>query len=568
MADTLTLPSNLTPPPKKPVASPFSTTGLSANNFGGTSQGYTPSTSAPAPTQYAPLTFGANNQVTGGGQAVPQVSTVGTSFQPTPASQAISGQYVKVNPKGGTAFSTGTSQTSTSRPSLDSYLINGYSTPNGGTYTAGQGGGMGTFTPGGGYSIDTSGSVPSNALTSGNSMSGLNKNYTNYQDLVNGVSQAQGYSPGYIQALQQQYQTQGQGAALGFNQAQYGLNSSVINANLATGAGLQGYTQDQGQAITGQQQTMNTLGQSQNTLQQAQNSIQQLAANQALNTQQLSRTGAISAAQTQLQYSPTGMAGSQAISQYQQLQQQYPNAQIPPFDPHQDPIQQYNMAREMVAQSSAYQAGFQSTYTLPGGGTGIYNKLNTSAFQQNPDGTVTLVSGASAAQGGAQAGALADATATYNKLNPAFQAANSDFSAMINFMQKANINNAGIPIVDQLQNAVGAGLVQPGVIGAFNAYVQSLRTNYGNVLGARGETPSQAGANAVDLIPDKLKPSDMQLIQTALNINGQNVLNSTLQTMNSLTASLGSGTTQTQSPTETTNTSTLPGSFASGTGWR
>ena len=362
------------------------------------------------------------------------------------------------------------------------------------------------------------------------------------QDYVNAVAQANGYSPQYISALQGQYGAQTQGAQLGLNQAEYGLQNAALNSNYYTGNNLPGDTLSYAQGATAKAQAQNTLQQAGNTVGQAENSIQQLSANQALNTAQLQRTGNIAGAQAQLQYSPGAVSQQNALAQYNALQQQYPSAGLPPVDPNGDLYAQLQAAHQTVAQSPAYQAQFQSTYSTPAGGTGIYNKLNTGSLPQNSDGTVSLVSGAAATAGGTAATNYNQLATQYNGLVVPYTAANNDFTAMTNFMQKAGINaDTSTPLINQVTNAVKANVLDPSAVAVFKTYIASLRTNYAQLLGARGETPTQAGADANTLVPDTLNVQGMQQVQQALNTNGKNIIDATGNQMSGLYQTIQGG---------------------------
>lgn len=500
--------------------------------LGGVSQS-TPSVALPQST--APQTLGAGRvagipipqtQYTSNPQlTVKPTASGGTSFNP--ASVSGFNSSVSQPPKPVT-----NEQPSASKSLLD-LIPNTYQSPNGGTFSTDSSGNVTGYTTNQGYKIDTSGSVPSDSLTKSTSLSDVSQSHKTYQDYVNAVSQAQGYSPEYIQALQGS-----QGAAL--QGAQLGLNSAELNSNYYTGNNLPGDTLSYAQGATAK-------AQAQNTLEQAANSIQQLGANQALNTQQLKRTGDISSAQTQLAYNPTAVAGQNAISQYNSLQQSYPAANIPEYNTGLSPATNQQIAQEMVANSPAYRSQFQSTYQTPGGGTGIYNRLDTNLLQENSNGTLSLVSGAEAALGSANSSALNQLTGTYNQLAPAFKAANDDFTYINQFMQKAGLNQADVPVVNQFTNWAKKNGIDPGTVAQFKSAIGSLRTNYASLLGARGLTPSDSGSAANDLIPDNLTPAQMVKVQDALNTNGQNILNATKNQISQITSQLGGQSQGTQS---------------------
>lgn len=413
-------------------------------------------------------------------------------------------------------------------------------TPNGGTLQTDSNGSPVAYSGPAGFKIDTSGPIPSNILSNDVGPYDIQNKLLQYQDYVNALAKAQGYSPDYINALQGTYGAQTRGAELSLNQAE-------LNSNLYTGNNLPGDTINYAQGATAK-------AQAQNTLEQAANSIQQLGANQALNTAQLARTGNIAAASTQLQYSPVGMAGSNAINQYNSLQQQHPDANIPPYNPQLSPAQNQQIAQALVSQSGSYRAQFLQTYQTPGGGTGLFNKLGAGLLNQNPDGTLSLVSGAEAAMGNANASALGKLTSTYNELAPAYKAANDDFTYINQFMQKAGLNQQDIPVINQVQNAINAKALNPGAAAAFKSAIQSLRSNYANLLAARTGSVQGVNQEAQQLIPDNLTIKQLTQVQNALNANGQNILNATTDQISKLTSQIGGGqrtqTTQTSDATD------------------
>lgn len=388
---------------------------------------------------------------------------------------------------------------------LAQYVTNNYDTPNGGQVTLDANGNVSGYTPAQGYSIDTSGNVPSSALQGNIGMNDINNSLAGYQDLVNGVAQAQGYSPAYLQALQQQYSAQNQGSYL----------QSVgagLNANLATGNGFTGFSQGQAQAQTGIDQALNTQQEALNTQQQTQAGIN-------LNTQQLARTGQISAAQTQLASSPTGLEGANQINSVNALSNAYPGAGILPTD-------SIEVAQQKVAQSPAYQAGFQSTYSTPGGGTGIYNKLNLNGLQQNSDGSYSLVSGAAAALGAGNAANVNTNLGQLSQINAAINSSTQTLGTTQQFMNKYGLNDSGVSILSQIENSTNAQLPKAGAIAGLNADLNALRSDYAQYL--TGRSGSIAGTNdeANAAIPDTVSPAQLAQVVGEMQVDGQNAANS------------------------------------------
>jgi len=445
--------------------------------------------------------------------------TGGTSFNPTLFGNTQKATLVSV---GGKTLPVVTQQNTTSgshaSSGLSQYLTHTVTTPSGAQLTLDTQGNVVGGKSSQGYSIDTS-QVPSSALSSTYTSNDLNNNYNSYQDLVNGVSNAQGYSPAYLQALQQQYQTQNQGSYL----------QSVgagLNANLATGNGFTGYS-------TGQAGAQTNINQALNTQQEALNTQQATQAGINLNTQQLARTGQIAAAQTQLQSSPAGMTGQNAINQYNTLQQQYPNAAIPSYNPSLSPEQNQQVANQAVANSPAYQAGFQSTYTTPGGGTGIYSKLNMNGFQQNQDGSLTLVPAAAAALGSANASIVQNQATNLSNINSAVAASTKTLASTEAFMNQTGLNQSDVPIINQIQNAASSQTQKAGYVTAFKDDLNGLRADYAQYLVGRGGSIAGTNDEANQAIPDTVSPAQLRQIVTQMQTVGQNTAGAISDQINS-----------------------------------
>lgn len=472
------------------------------------------------------LSIGSGGQPLVNGAAPAPYTPPAPAFAPSPQASALLGPLAQPTPSGGTivhpsavaAFNNpaaAPTATNTSAGGLGQFVTNNVPTPNGGTLTTQANNGVPVgYNPNAGFSIDTNGAVPSSALTS---TANPQQTHSQYQDYVNALSQAQGYSPAYLQAYQQQQQAQ-------TGQAQLGLNAANISNQFYNGGPNipGGATVDYLSGITAK-------AQSQNTLSQAENQIQQLSANQALNTQTLARTGNIASAQTQLQYSPTGMTGANAIQQYNTLQQQYPGANIPSYNPSLSPEQNQQLASQLVAQSGAYQAGFQSTFTTPGGGTGIYSKLNVQGLQQNPDGTVNLVSAAAAALGAAQAGVINTNLAGLSTINAAVESSSKTLASTKAFMQTNGINDYQSPIANQIQNAIKAKTAPAASLAAFQNDLTALRSDYSQYLVARGGSIAGSGPDSPEVlnaIPTNISYTGIEQIVGQMQAVGNNTATS------------------------------------------
>lgn len=428
-------------------------------------------------------------------------------------------------------FGSSTASTS-STPTLSDYLAPATSQTNTGATIATNGDGT-TNSPTN-FSIDNGSTVDSSALTNPLTSGDVSNQLNAYQTAVNGLATASGYSPDYVSALQAQQAAQLQGAQ--------------IQSNFYTGNPNLGDTVDY---ATGE--TAKAL---------AQNTLQQTAATNALNVQALLRSGNIAAATALVQgnapvsvspgsslVSPTtgqetyngigGLVNYNEANSYSTLQSEYPDANIPSYDSSQTPAQNIQTALGAVSQSPQYQAQYLQTYTTANGGTGVFNKLNSGALQANPDGTLTLVDGAAAALGAANTSALNTQVANYNTTQTAFNTFNTTLANVQKFMQQYGINTTGVPITNQIQDKIDAGLLNPGALAAYNADIQELRTNASAII-ARGAAQSVTTENeATNLIPSDLSPDQLGTVKSQISSNGVSALGAIQTQMTAITSQLG-----------------------------
>lgn len=430
--------------------------------------------------------------------SIAPTSSGGIAFDPSHAS-GFNTPFKVTSASNGTQSST--------QPDLNSFINNSYQTPNGGTINTKGDGSIAGFQPANGFNIDTSGATPSSALSSNTSSNDIQQKHSQYQDYVNGLAQAQGYSPEYIQALQQQQKTQLEGA-------NYNLNAAALNSNFYTGNNLPGDTLNYAQGATAKAQAQNTLG-------QAQNSIQQLSANQQMEVQALMRSGNIAAAQSLVQaYQPVsvspgnslvspgngqqvyngvgGLVGVNSINSVNSLGNQYPDAGILPTD-------SLDVARQKVSSSPSFQGN------TPTGKSDIAS-LTT---QQSYLDTTTR----------------------------AYQTATSNLGTLQTFMQQNGINDANVPIINQIQNKIKGKVLDPGVVAAFTSSLEGLRAEYAQVLSRGGSVTDTERKTANALIPDNLNPQQLKTVTNQLSLEGQNAVNESQKQVDTIKGRL-SGQTQ------------------------
>jgi hypothetical protein len=68
---------------------------------------------------------------------------------------------------------------------------------------------------------------------------------------------------------------------------------------------------------------------------------------------------------------------------------------------------------------------------------------------------------------------------------------------LVSYMQSAGINaGSNVPIINELQNKVKAGVTDPGTIAAYEAALAGLRAEYAQVLSRGGEVTEGQRAQA------------------------------------------------------------------------
>ena len=392
-----------------------------------------------------------------------------------------------------------------------------YNTPNNGTVSVGANGGIASSVPAPQYNIDLSSPTPSNALNSGVGLSTIQNKYQSMNDQLQGlannvsnaqlaVGQASQYSPAYAQAFQAQ------------NEAQ--ANQAMINANLATGNGLTGYNTGQAQTITGQQQALNTQ--------------QATEAGINLNTQQLIRTGnitaaqsGVSAAQSQLQYSPTSLMAQNAISSVNSLSNQYPGAGILPTDT----IEQ---AQQKVNNSSAYQSQFLTPISLPGGGLTYVNK--NQIVTDPTTGQAQIVSPGVASQAQGYSSSIQQLQNQLSPIQAGISTADQNFPLLLQTVKATGINDFTAPLANQLQQKVSQGF--SSAYAPYNALVQSLQATYSGILARNGSVTDTTRNEAAQMVNGTLGYNGLVDLYKTLKQESANVVSGYQNEINSNTASL------------------------------
>lgn len=107
----------------------------------------------------------------------------------------------------------------------------------------------------------------------------------------------------------------------------------------------------------------------------------------------------------------------------------------------------------------------------------------------------------------------------------AFNTANANLTQLVQYMGTAGVNaGSTVPIINELQNKMKAGLTDPGTIAAYQAALAGLRAEYAQVLSRGGEVTEGQRAQANSLIPDNLTAAQLQQVTDRLKVEGNNAI--------------------------------------------
>lgn len=375
-------------------------------------------------------------------------------------------------------------------PALSPAAIAANAKASGGIPTQGQG----SLDPGTtqGATQATSGT---SALASGATSSGAVNANGSYLDYVNSLANASQYSPDYVNAYNQAKQAQ---------QGQYGIQSTYYNDPRQLGETL-------GQSV-GQEQRQLGL-----------NSVQQGEANVALSTQELIRQGNIAAASAlvsgtkpesvgpgsslvspgtgQVAYGGTGAYSDyQAQQTYFNLAQNFPDAQIPAYDPTKSAQENLQTAQSAAAQAPSFQSRNLVQVQLPGGGVSFVNR---NQIVTNPlTGQASIVSPAQATAATAASSAVKDLTTQQTQLQTQLGTIDNNFPILQGIVQKYGLNTSNA-LINQLQNKVGGSLGATAQT-QLNAVVAGLKATISQVVARGGTVDDKTRSEADAILPSNV----------------------------------------------------------------
>lgn len=483
------------------------------------------------PNQASSGLIGASGASTGGYNPIETANTLKSLGIASPAAPGVT--FPQPSPETtkaitGTAPSTPSVQTN---PSPEETTNRTVSSPNGGSFTLDANNNVTNYAPG--YSIDTSN--PTTSDISGSATPSTVANTQNeYLNAVHALAQAQGYTPQYLAALQN-YNT-------AINRA------GQITTDYQTSSAFPGATTDQAGEFYNRQQALSGLAQQQ--------------AQQGLQVQELIRQGNIAGAQALVQgYQPqsVGIGGSLVNPATGQQLYESPYLYRPTAGAVNSVAQQllatgaapdyataYNMAQQTVVNSAQGQQGFApgstptaqqspeytNAYTLLSQGTPVSQVLSSvgrstaakAIAQQAVSDFLKNNQGYNATQASANAKAVTNLADQQANTQAALNRMDGSFSLMLNTLQGAGINNFESPLLNQLNNKVQLGVIGNEDLAKFKAGVQTLQTEYSQVIGRGGQVTDKVRGEADNVVNGNYSFNDLNGLYQYLKQEGQVVV--------------------------------------------
>lgn len=85
------------------------------------------------------------------------------------------------------------------------------------------------------------------------------------------------------------------------------------------------------------------------------------------------------------------------------------------------------------------------------------------------------------------------------------------------------VNSSDSPIVNQLENQVKSGALGSADLAAYTSALQTVRSEYSNILARGGQVTDSVRSEAASLIPDNINVTQLQSVLDVLHQEGQNV---------------------------------------------
>lgn len=237
----------------------------------------------------------------------------------------------------------------------------------------------------------------------------------------------------------------------------------------------------------------------------------------------------------------------QAQDTYFNLQQTYPDAQIPVYDLNKSPQENLQAAQSAAAGSPSFGAkGLVAVKDAAGGVTFVDKKQVHGTLQQNNDGTYSLISSGQGADLKADTKSLSDQTSYRDTTQRALSNADAGLKQVIQgFSGKVNDNT--IPVANIFANYFKYNL-NPGDVSAYKAALAEVGNEYSQVFSRGGQVSDAVRSKSNDIINGNISVADLAKVSQELQTQGKIVIDGANQTISDIQGRLknnstgGSGT--------------------------
>lgn len=239
-----------------------------------------------------------------------------------------------------------------------------------------------------------------------------------------------------------------------------------------------------------------------------------------------------------------GYLGVQNVQTYKNLQQSYPDAGIPEYNPALTSEQNMQIAQNQVQKSPKYQSTVNTYSSIPlGDGTfAFFNKKSGEVFNSSGQSIGKLPPTDSTGAGGgggftespfnpegaanfkALQTTLTDLTTKRADTSRAIDTAEQNFPLFLDLTKKAGINDLGAPIANQFAQAFNKKLIGSGDLAAWNGLRTSLQQEYAQILSRGGSVTDKTRGEAENLIAGNISYNALNDLYTTLKKESANVI--------------------------------------------
>lgn len=121
----------------------------------------------------------------------------------------------------------------------------------------------------------------------------------------------------------------------------------------------------------------------------------------------------------------------------------------------------------------------------------------------------------------ANAKAISDQTGQLANITSALNSADNTFSLLLNSAKAAGINSSTIGSVNAVKRAAQQGLLSDADVAKFNSSIETVKTEYAQVLGRGGEVTDAVRKMASDVVDKNLQVGSLSALQSRLVQEGQ-----------------------------------------------